>query len=270
MEQKLILHSSKVNSFLQCRQKYKWEYIEKLVPKEPNFPLQVGDITHKILHRYHINTLKAEDIANLDELVQIEYADNEKELSTEVAIEAGRLVAGYVEKWRNDPLRILSSEVLLKLDMGDYVMVSKIDAIAEKVEDNSIWRLEHKTTARMDSLYLRGLKSGIQGAMYEYLISKVFNDKIQGTIYNILVKTKIPQFDRTYARTNLATQKRMLSTLQGVAEDIKADRLYPSGNCYFYNKPCPYLALCDYDCKETREAFYKVKEPLYTQPIKED
>jgi hypothetical protein len=268
--EKLKLHSSKVGSFLQCRKKYWYEYEECLAAKDPNIPLQVGDIVHKMLHKYHIGTFKAEDLSNLNEIVQAEYQDNEKELSTDVAIEAGTLIAGYITTYREDFLHILSSEVLLECDMGDYILISKVDAIAEKISDGTIWRLEHKTTKRMDSLYMSGLKNGIQGAMYEYLISKVFDDRIKGTIYNILVKTKIPQYARSYASTNLTAQNRVLETLKGVARDIKNKDFYPSSNCYYFNKPCEFLALCNYDCEETRNAFYKTKAPLYTKPIMED
>jgi hypothetical protein len=267
---KLILHSSKVNTFLFCRKAYQWEYEERLVPKAPSFPLQVGDIVHKLFHKHHIGKLAIEDLSKLDEFVQSLYQDNPEEFSAEVALEAGRLVVGYLEKYQDDPLRIIASEIPLEVDMGIYKIVTKIDAICEKLSDNSIWRLEHKTTKQMDSLYLSGLKGGLQGGMYEYAISKVFDERIQGTIYNIIVKTKVPKFDRSYSRTNLAHQKRVLETLNGVANDILSRNLYPSSNCHNYNKACPYLALCDYDCPETREAFYKHKDPLYTTPVMED
>jgi hypothetical protein len=257
--EKLKLSHSKISTFLHCRQRYAWSYVEELVPKEKAFPLQVGDILHQLLDLWYTDSLEQRYLQDMEAFVRDCYPNNTSEQTLEVAYQALRLFNGYYTKFaESDPLNFVSSETHIEVDMGDYILVMRVDALA-RPKDGRLWRVEHKTTARLDSHYLNGLKGGLQGAIYDFGVEHMLKEKVEGTIYNLLVKTKEPQYHRAYTKRNLAAQERMLKTVEGVYRDITKGDFYPSSQCYQYARECPYLLLCNHDSKEAREAFYEKK-----------
>jgi len=133
--------------------------------------------------------------------------------------------------------------------------------------EGKLWRVEHKTASRVDNAYLQGLKHGLQGAIYDYLVSNLISERLQGTIYNMLVKTKIPKFPRVPNLINPSLQVQMLQTVKGVADSIERckqnDEYYPSCSCFLYGRECDYRPLCNFDSAEVRKAFYKPKEEAH-------
>jgi hypothetical protein len=231
------------------------------VPVEPKaIPLQVGDIVHKLLHMWYTNTLTADKIEHLDTFVQELYSTNSDEQTLAVAVEAANLFMGYYNKFgKTDPLHFISSEIHVQKEFDNYVLLAKVDALA-RPSDGRLWRVEHKTTSRLDSAYLNGLKGGLQGAIYDYLIETVMNEKVSGTIYNLLVKTKVPDYHRAYSAINRPAIARALETVDGVYRDICRGDFYPSSLCFTFNRECDYRLLCNQDTPSVREKFYKQKE----------
>lgn len=259
MNEKLILRSSKVNTFLRCRKRYYWEYVENLSPKDVSMPLQIGSVVHHLLHKFYSGELTPEMISNLQEYVHSIYPES-PDMGETVATEAAILVGGYIHRWKDDNIKVISSEVIVEVDMGEYIMKGRVDGIARSIDDSRLWRLEHKTSKRMDSSYLSGLKGGLQGSMYDFLLENLFKEPIAGTIYNILVKTKVPQYDRAFSPRDMGMRKRMFETLENVAKDIKSGNFYPSCNCFDYGRPCEFKPLCDNEDEATKKAFYIQRE----------
>ena len=259
--EKLRVSQSRVNTFLSCRVEHRWIYEVGLVPKVKAQPLQIGDIVHRLLHLYYDGRLTAEFTLNLEDFVKDLYPDNIDGEALDVAYEALALLKGYLAKYEeDDPLSIVPGETTLETDMGDYILTGKVDAWA-RLQDGRLWRVEHKTTAKLDSYYLDGLKGGLQGGIYDFLTESLFEEKLSGTIYNLLVKTKIPQYKRAYTSINRKVIERALMTVEGVVRDIQNGDVYPSSRCFSYNRVCDYKHLCDYDSPEVRENFYtKIKE----------
>lgn len=257
--EKLRLSNTRIQAWQHCHLRYKYCYIDNLVPKEKAEPLQVGDIVHQLIHKWVIGEFTPDDIANLDEFVKTNYPEDDITQAMSVAIQAATLIQGYLKKYQDDPLQFISSEIHIEHDLGPCILVGKVDALA-RPEDNKLWRVEHKTTSRVDSYYLNGLKGGLQGAIYDYGIEKLFKEPVSGTIYNLLVKTKIPDYHRAYTKCNRAAIDRMLQTVEGVCRDIQRGDFYPSSNCFSYQRECDYLHLCNYDSPEVREVFYQKRK----------
>ena len=257
---KLRMSQSKVNTFLHCREEYRWIYEVGLVPKIKSQPLQVGDIAHQLLHLYYTNKLEGNFIENLNTFISELYPNNTDEESLNTALIAAGLLKGYIEKYEEeDPLTIIPGETQLEVDMGDYILTGKVDAWA-RLQDGRLWRVEHKTAARMDSNYLEGLKGGLQGGVYDFLTESLFKEQVSGTIYNMLIKTKIPQYPRAYTPINRKVMERSLKTIDGVVRSIKRGDFYPSTHCFTYNSVCAYKSLCDYDSLQVRESFYEQRK----------
>ena len=253
---KLRLSYSRASTFLNCRQAYRWAYIEGLVPKKKAAPLQVGDIVHQLFHLQFEGKLRGEDIQDLDGFVRRLYPENDSSSNLEVALQAASLFSGYLENYQNDPLLQSSSETHLEVEMPDFHLYGRIDGLC-CTSDMRLWRLERKTSSSMDSSFLSGLKNSLQAGIYDYLLDTVLDEKHWGTIYDILVKTKVPQYKRNMVRRNLRVEERALKALEGVAQDIKRGDFYPSCNCFTYYRECDYLPLCNFDTPEVRESFFQ-------------
>ena len=262
---KVRLSTSRINTYLHCPKAYWWQYHQNLTWKVKTKALQVGDIVHILLAKDALGQLTAEFIQDFSASVQTLYPDNTAEESSIVALEALTLYSGYKKKYENDPLRIDSVEVHLELDMGEFLLYTRLDTLV-RTEDNRLWRGEYKTTARLDSAYLSGLKDGLQAGISYLVEREVLPEKITGTVYSLLVKTKIPQYERTIILAEKGLIQRTLQCVNGVWDGIKNERFYPSMQCHYFNRECDFLPLCKNDSERTREAFYSPRTEFYNQP----
>ena len=254
---KLRLSYSRTSTFLYCRMAYKWCYLEGLTPKAKPMPLQIGDIVHQLFHLQFEGKITGEDIQNLEEFVKKNYPQNDPLINLQVALEAATLFSGYLSnpEYQQDPILQTSSEIHLELEMPNFILYGRIDGLC-KTKDDRQWRLERKTTKMMDSYFLTGLKKSLQAGIYDYLAEK--NEMgTTGTIYDILVKTKVPQYKRNLVPKNKKVMERAIQTVEGVCRDIQRGDFYPSSNCINYNRECDYSPLCNFDSSETREAFFQ-------------
>jgi len=263
---KLRMSHNRISIWQACHLKYRYYYIDKLMPKEEKaYPLQVGDIVHKLKHLWYSGELTVKKIDNIQQFVQSLYPDNTEETTLNVAADAGTLMAGYLRQFgTEDPIEIISSEVQLQVEFPNYYLFAIVDALG-RPKDKKLWRVETKTTARMDSYYLNGLKGGLQGAIYDFLTEEVMKEQVKGTIYDLIVKTKIPSYHRAYAGINRQAIKRALETVEGVYQEIQRAEYFPSSRCFSYNRECDYALLCNNDTLQTRKEFYKVREETPTE-----
>lgn len=267
----LRLSYSGAGTWTACRMKWYWNYIQNIRRKTTGRALQVGAIVHDLLHRYYMG----EDLPkDLEAYIQEHYPANEGLLSAEVAYEALTLVNGYVTKYASDPLKIISSEMQIELVREEpqtglpYTIYMIVDAVARDSQDR-LWRFEHKTSSRMDSYYLNGLRGGLQGGIYHWGLNKTMPEPVIGTIYNMLVKTKIPNYQRMPVMMQNTLAERAVQTFDGIARQIFIGDIYPNANsCFEYNRECDYLPLCnqwkgviDAPTKRIMNSFYQEYKP---------
>lgn len=252
---KLRLSASRVAVYLHCPKKYWWMYEEKLQAKGVSIPLMVGNITHRLLHQMHIGKLPLEKLKDYDEVILKHYPHLTKQEAVAVASEALTLFSGYMKEYENDPLEVVSSEMHLESDRRDYLLYARLDGLV-RTQDGRLWRQETKTTARLDSAYLSGLKGSIQAGISYVLIKEAIPEKVTGTIYNLIVKTKIPQYHRSPILIERHLGPMVEEMLIGVYEGITKRRFYPSMLCIQYSRECEYLSLCKGDSQRVREMFF--------------
>jgi hypothetical protein len=274
MTEKLKISYSKANTFLRCRKEYEWKYVEGLYAKGKSYPLKLGDIVHQLLHGFDKNELTLEDIQDYEKVIDIikaSYPDEEEDDLLQLTSQASALCAGYLHEHKDSDLTIIPGETMLEIDMGDYILVGIIDGWA-RPPDEKLFRLERKTSSRIDNYYLAGLRGGLQGAIYDHLTESLFQEKINGTIYDMLIKTKEPKFPRNFAKCDRTSMSLMLKTLEGVVRDINRGDFYPSTDCFRYNSECAYRKLCAFDSPGAREAFYTRRKevPKVTKKIADD
>lgn len=255
--EKIHMSYTKANTYMKCHKAYWWKYEQNLVPRAPKkAPLVLGDIVHQLLHKYYTGALRGEHLANLHDLMIKGFPEHDPEALWDLAVEAGVLINGYIQQYEKDNVKVISSEIHLQAELPNCTLYGRVDALAY-TEDKRLWRMEHKTASRDDSYYLGGLRSGLQGGLYHYLIEQNIKEKLSGTIYNMLIKTKVPKFPRMMVTVKQRHIERCLQTLDGVVQDIQNKNFYPSSECFSYNEECPFGKLCDSDSDQTREAFYQ-------------
>lgn len=253
---KIRLSSSKIETFLSCRNLYKWIYHEGLAPKDKSMPLQVGDFTHRLLHKYRTGKLTPELIQDLPALIKEAAPENTEDLTFDVAEQAANLVLGYIQRYSNDQtLTFIASEIHLEVEEPDFYLYARVDGLG-RTQEGGLWRVETKTTSRLDSAFLSGLKNSLQTGINHYLLKEVMKEKIKGTIFELLVKTKIPQYERSPIPFSQRIVDQCLETARGVSRSIQRGDFYPSMRCFSYNRECEYRHLCNFDSPEVRENFY--------------
>ena len=260
VNEKLRISASRCNTYLHCGMEYFFTYHEHLQPKESGArPLFVGALVHRLKHQFNIGKLNLEALADYGKVVQKlfpEIANDQEAIS--IASEALTLFSGFVNEFKDDPLTVVSSETHLELDRGDYILYTRVDELV-RTQDEKLWRGEHKTTARIDNAYLKGLKRGIQAGIADIVLSKVMPEKIWGTMYNLLVKTKVPQYYRSPILTEKNLRPMTESMLKYVHDGITNERFGCSMDCFVWNRECKFLPLCKHDSPQIREAFYKYR-----------
>lgn len=258
IKEKIRFSYSKLSIWLHCHRRYKLYYLDRLQVKRKDENLQIGAVVHDLLKLWNDGKLISKHIEKLEEQVQTLYPFNEEDESLTTAREAARLVVGYIKQYEKDPLKVISSEVHIQYEMPDYYLYARIDGLA-RTQDDRLWRLEYKTTKKMDNYYLNGLKAGLQGAIYDFVIEENFKEKLSGTIYSMLIKTQVPQFPRAFSPVNRPGIRRMHETCQGVLREIQQGNFYPSSACLNYGRACEFKILCDSDTLDNREAFYIIR-----------
>lgn len=259
---KLRLSWSKCNVFLKCRQRYNWCYQHNLVPKDKAWPLSVGVLVHHMLFLENKGELSEWGVPHFLQWSQLEFPDMTPEQVEQLVLEAGDLVLGYLQSQKQEGIKVISPEVHMEKDLGDFILYSRLDAIAQ-TPDQRVWRMEYKTTSRMDSIYLQGLRKGLQTGIAHWLADELLPQRINGTLFGLLVKTKIPQYSIMPYTREKWVQDYAQQTVRGIARSILRGDLYPSLDCTFgYNK-CEYMPLCSTNgSEEAQKAFFTQRKEV--------
>lgn len=258
---KVRLSNSRVDCYHHCHKKYFWTYIEGYYPVgPPSNPLQIGGILHELKDRWIAKKMPEKLTADwLVDLINGEYPGNPIDTTREVGFTALGLFNAFLMKEEQMPLQYVSSETIMELECKDYILYTRVDGLA-RTQDGRLWREETKTTSKMDSAYLSGLKGGLQAGIAYKVMKGTLPEKVAGTIYTILVKTKVPQCERTMIGAEKFLLKMTEDCLKGAIDGIKAERWDPSMKCYPYNRECEYRILCKGATPGIIKNFYARKE----------
>lgn len=264
----LRLSYSGANTWTSCRMKWYWNYVQNIRRKRVSHALQVGGIVHDLIHRYYMS----EDIpTDMEAYIQEMYPSNVGPESILVAQEALTLVGGYIQRYASEPLEVISSEMKIELERVEpmtnqkYNIYAIVDVVARD-QQKRLWRVEHKTASRMDTFYLNGLRGGLQGGIYHYALNQTMPEPVVGTIYNMIIKTKVPNYQRMPVLMQNTLAERAIQTFDGVARQIFGGDIYPDANaCFAYNHECDYLPLCNIFKGEVNSQVQRVIDSFFQE-----
>lgn len=258
---KIRLSYSKAMIFLSCKFKYNLIYNEGIRLKGKSFALKLGDVVHQMLQE--INTGKFIIDHSIEKLNLVElsekYLKDTSEDSRLAVYEAYNLIKGYQEKYQNSNYKVVSAEVIMEANFGICNLYTRLDGITKI--DNDYWRHEYKTAGKVDNEYLKGLKKGLQTGIAHLILNEVTKVKFRGSIFDLIIKTKIPKYERNPIIIPINLLKRTEKTVIGIITDIKAGNFYPSGQCF----RCDFEPLCT---ATSNEQYNDILNNFYTK--KED
>jgi hypothetical protein len=264
---------SQVNTFLNCRQLWWWQYQEKLTPRGKVWPLQLGDIIHRLRQKYLLGELTGDDIHHLPDKVQELFPDNEQDLSDDLAYQAAKVFGAWLKKGFDKDIEIVSPEVILEKTFTEpltgvpYLLYARLDAMC-RTQDGRLWRDELKTSARTDMTYLKGLKSPLQTGIAYMLCDPLFEEEVKGTIFHMCLTTKIPDAKREFAVRRKWVDEYAKRAVEGVIRDILLVRedperhLYPSLRCTPYSRECDFAVLCQGATPRQKEELFQNREEV--------
>lgn len=217
---------SKINTARKCLQAYYYKYQLKLGRRAKARPLQFGSMMHELIEE-HIEggdpfKLLAQ-IAKDNKRLFIE----EREAYGDIVKDAGYVMQGYLEYWKDDPIVYLARdrrktehEFTLELT-PDILVTGKIDAVAKAKKMN--WLVEHKNHKTFPNADHRW--RNLQSAVYIRFIEMLGWWELEGTLWDYL-RSKPPTHPQLLKSGELSSRE-LDSLPQVVLDTIKEHKLNP-------------------------------------------
>ena len=189
----MILTTSQIQTWLDCRRYYKFCYVDLLKPIEISPALRIGSAVHYALRYHYLG--KSDGVVRFYDNIITEHLATEivpdiDNIETERCL-CSNMLNGYRNCYANEEIKVLETEQTIKSRFDKNVwFAGKIDMIAEL--DGNKWLFEHKTTSNLGNGYFDKLALDSQITGYLYLAIQKYPD-ICGIIYNVLRKPSIRQ-----------------------------------------------------------------------------
>ena len=184
-----IFSHSRLSSFEQCKLKYKFRYIDNIIPDiEKTIESYLGNIVHETLEWFY-NQIKNGKAPSLDEVI-VNYSENWKENYEEGIIivkkhitvkdyfnKGIQFLINYYMKHKpfDDNTIAVEKEILFDLDEnGEYKIRGFIDRLTYNLETHEYEVHDYKTSNNLPSQEI--LDKDRQLALYSIAIKEIFGD----------------------------------------------------------------------------------------------
>lgn len=278
------LTNSARSTFLNCRQKFSWQYMHRLSPRAPSVPFLVGGLVHNGLERIYKARGFDEaaerrivgdacDKACLETSLTPEQSDNVWEQQAQVM----GILRGYVELYLIKDLKeweILEAEKSFSYSLpNEWKAQGKRDMMVRRRKDGKVGLIEHKTAARVDANYVSKLPLDNQIIGYSNSIKKETGKLPAFVTYNVMKKTLLRKKKQEafetfmkrvetdyllnpvnyFYRTTLEFSERDVRRFEEelihfsgeMERAIKEKYFYKNtGQCTVYGRPCEFMPLC--------------------------
>lgn len=188
MSTKTDFRGSEVTDFLRCRKKYQYGWIQNLQPKQKNDKLTIGSAIHKFLEVWYTTYRESEAIVAMADYIYENCNGLEQMQIDDMCELAKKVCENYVAHYGHDTgwtVKAIEMPFNIHLE-GRINYIGTIDLLVED-EDGKLWIADHKTTANLD-IYDKNSDMDRQISRYWYAIERYLDVKIEGFIYNIILK----------------------------------------------------------------------------------
>ncbi len=240
---------SEISSWLSCRKKHEFRYVQRLAPMEDSEPLNLGRAVHAALESWYLRRDKQSALDAVRESLDCCASGDE------LLPKALGMISGYIEYWKDrETFQALHVELPFRVPLRTpsgrasriYDLVGRVDGIVQK-PDGSIWILEHKTLGRKDKHYFDKLDVDIQVRAYCWAVQRFTGLDVKGVIYNVL-RSKLPAQPEVLKSGKLSKRANIDTTFEIFQQAIKdngcdpgdyveiLDRLKAEGNTFFMRR----------------------------------
>lgn len=252
MRQKPHVSFSQIQTYLSCSLKYKFSYIDKVKPDFHPLSFVFGSSIHKVLAEYYQNLLEGnpstlESLQNSFALLLESAKKTEKILfdddTSESVIEKGKALIQCFHK-NVSPGVVIAIEQPFTIEIGGKIppLIGAIDLI-EMDKNGNIIVVDHKTSS---SKYAQNkIKKDIQMTLYSIATQiNGFSRQTPKLRFDVLVKTKTPQFQSCLTVRNEKDQMRALRIIKEVWRAIENEIFVPQDSSNFCTS-CQYQSYCE-------------------------
>lgn len=203
------LTNSARSTFLNCRQKFEWQYMRRLSPRAPELPFLVGGLVHNGLERMYkkgrFDEAAEREIveAACDEAAERAMTPEQSDQVWEQKAQVMGILRGYSKLYLKKDLatwKIVEAEKSFAYPMPngwkaegkrDMVVRLKQADPRRKLKAGALGLVEHKTASRVDASYVSKLPLDNQIIGYSNSIKKELGVIPDFVTYNVMKKTKL-------------------------------------------------------------------------------
>ncbi|MEJ8554837.1 RecB family exonuclease [Tepidibacter sp. Z1-5] len=236
---KLYLSNTSIQTFLQCKQKFKYKYIDKMSVSEsnPNKYLSFGNSIHTTLANFNLiadSKYKQLDILhNLLRKNWIRDGYESKEEEREFGLRGLDMLSNYYSKPQDKGKKNLIIEEMIYKNNDDYVLCGKLDKVYIDNKD-SVEIIDYKTGNTVTPV-----------------------DNLQLSIYLILAKEKLNYYPSKVSLYYLSKNKKITNEIDensiknsneivsNLCEKIKKEENFKLNFNSHCKNNCEYYKVCD-------------------------
>lgn len=146
-----LVRGSEVGSYLRCRKKWKWAWVDGLKPKRPDGKLFFGTLYHKFVEVYYRTGSYAEGMDAMTEM----FNETDTSLMDQVEIDemwtlATEVAKNYVAMWDDSQWRVLATEITFAIPLTDDIAYTGTIDLIFLDENGNLWGSDHKTTTSIE------------------------------------------------------------------------------------------------------------------------
>lgn len=232
------ISASSVKTYLQCPQKYKFNYLDHK-PKLEWSHLILGNLCHKTLELFHRRIIESvQDNLNLSNLMRVAFKDACAEFNAdkEIVSEAFSLLKDYFDVLKKSRLpNVIGVEESFEFDLEDGITIRGFIDRIDQEEDGGYKIVDYKTTKNPKYL------DDFQLSMYGIYLKKKFGEieKFNGSY--ILLRHQSKTKDFAFYLNDIHKTEKKLIKYAGMIKEEKAWNTSPSPLCKF----CDFYNICD-------------------------
>ena len=189
------------NLFRNCRKAAHWRYVVELVPRDRDPNLSFGSLIHDCLETWHGTRDLGATLDVIDRACPNRAGD---EGQRRVWHHATAMMQGYAARYPTEEFEVVALEKTFEgkivnpatgATSRSFTLAGKVDGIVRVpgAQRDEHYLLEHKTASTVDGSYLERLWTDFQITLYVHYVEQVLGIRLDGVLYNVLVKARLQQ-----------------------------------------------------------------------------
>lgn len=244
---KTDFRGSETTDFQRCPKRYDYAWVQNLEPKQRNEKLTIGSAIHKFLELLYSGKDVREAVRQSGDYIVEHALHMEHHEYVEMIDLHSAICFHYAQHYANCDWEVVAVEMPFRVHLEGHLHYTGTIDLLVKDKDGKYWLVDHKTTASLD-IYDKNSDMDRQISRYWYAIERYMDIKIEGFIYNIILKD-YPVPPKVLKNGSLSKDKAQRTNLFLYLQAIKDHKLNESD----------YEDFLDYLDQNPREFFRRLK-----------